>query len=102
MLLVFIDVDLLKDLEKDSFSEEEIKIISRYDKIHTICLIFACMLVFISFLGSNLIEGGLGYIWTIIINVGIICLCIYMWSILWFLKRKLSKISDNDTTNKEV
>ena len=54
---MFIDEALLKDLEKDSFSEEEIHIIKKYDKRHTLCLILIVILVIVSFLCSNFISG---------------------------------------------
>lgn len=89
---MFIDEALLKDLEKDSFSEEEIRIIKKYDKRHTLCLILIVILVIVSFLCSNFISGGVGCLLSYTINAFIICLYIYISSMLWFLKRKLSKI----------
>lgn len=90
---MFIDEALLKDLEKDSFSEEEIRIIKKYDKRHTLCLILIVILIMVSFLCSNFVDGDMGYVSSTIVNTFIICLSIYSSCILWFLKRKLSKIS---------
>lgn len=90
---MFIDEDLLRDFEKDNFSEEEVLVIEKYDRRHTLCLILIVILIMVSFLCSNFVDGDMGYVSSTIVNTFIICLSIYSSCILWFLKRKLSKIS---------
>ena len=88
---MLINEDLLKDLDKDSFSKDEVALIHKYNRKHNKSLLMTMLSLTISLIVSNYIN--LEYKETIVLflNICSIGFGLYSACILGFLRRKLSR-----------